>query len=139
MKFVDLFVAQVNLVFQIVVLAVFSVSLMLKSKRKLYLHGITMLIALVFNTASFAVVMLPSSLRLNYSFNLFSLVTITHVILGALAESFAVWLVASWHLQSSFQSCMKRKKIMRVTMVLWLMALLLGILVYIFLYTNLIP
>lgn len=133
----DPFIAQINLVFQIAILIVLSLSLVLKNKKKLFSHGATMLIAVILNTVSFILVMLPSSLKLNYAFNVFSTVTLAHVILGVLAEIFAIWLVVSWRFRS-VQYCTRRRKIMRATSALWLMALILGILVYIFLYTNLI-
>lgn len=68
-----------------------------------------------------------------------SLVIFAHAILGVTTMILGLWLVGSWHLQSAIQSCAPKKKVMWVTVVLWLVALLLGVLLYVYLYTNLIP
>jgi len=134
------FVAQINLVLQIVILALLSVSMRtLKKKRNYYLHGSTMTIATVLNAFSFTLVMGPSLLNLrelivDKPLNIISVATMTHAILGAIAEILAVWIVVSWHLRSSTKYCVRKRRIMRVTMVLWLIALFSGILLYAFLY-----
>jgi uncharacterized membrane protein YozB (DUF420 family) len=61
-------------------------------------------------------------------------VTLVHAGLGGTALVLGVFLVASWHLQASTQNCMRRKKMMRLTFVLWVLALILGILLYTLLY-----
>jgi uncharacterized membrane protein YozB (DUF420 family) len=132
---------QINLVFQIVILAIISMSFALKRMHKYFLHGITMLIGVVFNTFSFLLVMGPSLLNfrefiLANTLNRISLVTLAHSVLGGVAEILAVVLVASWHLQSSTKGCMGKKKVMRITFILWVIALALGILLYVLTYTS---
>ena len=133
------FVAQINLVFQIIILALLFASLMLKKRRNYFLHGTTMMIAVILNAFSFILVMGPSLLNLgrlvvDKPLNIISMATVTHGILGAIAEILAVWVVVSWRLRSSTRYCIRKRKMMQVTLVVWLIALFLGILLYAFLY-----
>jgi len=136
---VSTFVARSNLVFQIVILALLFVSLVLKKKRNYFLHGSTMLIATVLNAFSFILVMGPSFLGLGQlivdrPLFVVSVATVAHGILGAVAEILALWVVVSWRLRSSTKYCARKRKVMRVTIVLWLIALFSGILLYALLY-----
>jgi uncharacterized membrane protein YozB (DUF420 family) len=129
---------QANVAFQVVILVMLFASIAFKLKRRFFLHGATVLIALVLNTVSFLLVMLPSLMnkeifRTQSVFTPFYSVTLTHAALGAIAEILAVWLVASWHLQSSSRNCVRKRKVMDMTLVLWILALLLGILLYAYL------
>jgi uncharacterized membrane protein YozB (DUF420 family) len=133
-----LFSGQANLVFQIVVLVLLFVSLSLKQRRKYLAHGMTMSIAVVLNALSFLLMMLPSLLNMEIvktePFRSVSIAAIAHASLGVVAVFLALWLVASWHFQSSTQNCVRRKKMMRLTLILWLIVLLLGFVLYYFLY-----
>jgi len=141
-KFMDpLITPQTNLALQVIILALLFTSLGLKRGREYFLHGATMLVAVLLNAASFLLIMWPSLLRLREfittnTLDRFSLITMTHAILGSVAEIIAVWIVATWHLQGSTQSCVRKKRLMRVTFVLWATALILGILFYMLSYTS---
>jgi uncharacterized membrane protein YozB (DUF420 family) len=132
--------SQVNLVLEIIILMVLFAAFALKRKGKFLKHGSTMLAGVVLNILSFAIVMGPALFSLGQN-GLFDhpgrlyFVTLAHAGLGGTALVLGVLLVASWHLQTSTQSCMRRKKIMRLTFVLWVLALILGILLYTLLYT----
>jgi uncharacterized membrane protein YozB (DUF420 family) len=134
----SLTLSQINLALQIAILIMLLTSLALKKRYKYLLHGITMLIAVILNTLSFLIVMLPSLLSLEIvrtqPTTQFSAVTLTHASLGAIAEILAIWLVASWHLNGPPQNCRKRKLTMRVTLILWLIVLWLGFVLYYYLY-----
>lgn len=139
MKSMVSFVAQGNLVFQIIILALLVASLILKKRRNYFLHGATMMIAAILNAVSFILVMGPSFLDLkqfvvNYPLNRLSMVAMAHGILGAVAEILAIWIIVSWRLRSSTRYCARKRKIMQVTLSLWLIALFSGILLYAFLY-----
>jgi uncharacterized membrane protein YozB (DUF420 family) len=54
-----------------------------------------------------------------------------HVVLGTIAVSLGVWLVAAWHLQTDVQKCFPRKRFMIVTITAWAAAIMLGIILYI--------
>ena len=133
--------SQINLAFQIMILVILFVTLALWQKHKNFLHGLTMLIAVVLNIASFLVITLPSLLSMGIPklSDVVSLVIFAHATLGVTTMILGLWLVSSWHPQSSIQNCAAKKKIMRLTAVLWLVALLLGVLLYAYLYTSLIP
>jgi len=134
-------VATVSLVLQIVVLILLFGSLGLKGKKKFRQHGITMLIAVVLHTISILTVMIPSFGAItsgNFS-AVVSAITYVHGITGILAEVFGAWIVASWRLRTSLQYCAPKKKLMRITLILWLTTLLVGILLYLHFYTTLLP
>jgi uncharacterized membrane protein len=140
---VALWIADLSLGLQVFVLALLFVSLVLKFGRKYLWHGVLMLLALVFHTASIFVVMVPSLMALaqavlNFQLDRFSAVIMFHVAFGVLAEVLAVWLVGAWHLQPEASPCVRRKKWMRVTFIFWVAALALGILMYVLLYTTLV-
>jgi uncharacterized membrane protein YozB (DUF420 family) len=131
--------AQFNLIFQIIILAVLFVGFGLKQRGKFVAHGSTMLIAVVLNAVSFLLAMGPSFFSLSgfiseQPTHVLSVAVIIHGILGAIAEILGIYLVVSWGLRKSVQSCQRRKPIMRVTMVLWPIAVFLGILLYALLY-----
>jgi uncharacterized membrane protein YozB (DUF420 family) len=133
-----LFSGQANLAFQIVVLVLLFISLSLKQRRRYLAHGITMSMAAVFSALSFLLMMLPSLLNMEIvktePFSATSIATIAHASLGVITIVFALWLVALWHFQSSTQKCARKKKMMRATLILWLIVLLLGFVLYYFLY-----
>lgn len=135
-----LFIAEMNLILHIIILVVLFVSLELKFMKRIFLHGATMLIALVLHVISFILVMWPSfRLFYPYGYNAFSFITVTHAVLGGVTLILAIWLIASWHFQRSLKSCSRLKKAMLLVFVMWITALLLGILLYLYLYTTLVP
>ena len=94
-----------------------------------------MLIAVVLNAISIFLVMGPSLLGRLQSiqespFGSFSVAIVGHAALGSVTELLGVWIVGSWHLQSSTQGCAAKRKIMRFTLVLWITTILLGFLLY---------
>lgn len=98
-----------------------------------------MLVGIVLTILSFVIVMGPAFFSFGQN-GLFDppgrlyFVTLAHAGLGGIALVLGVFLVVSWHLQASTQNCVKKKKIMRLTFVLWVLALILGILLYMLLY-----
>ena len=134
-------VATVSLVLQIAILILLFGSLTLKNKKKFRQHGITMLIAVALHTTSILAVMIPSFAAIG-SANLaatISSIAYIHGITGILAEIFGVLIIASWRLRTSLQYCAPKKKLMRLTLVFWIIALFLGILLYLHFYTTLLP
>jgi uncharacterized membrane protein YozB (DUF420 family) len=129
---------QVNLVLQIVISILLLVSLVFKQRRKHLAHATTMLAAVALSVVSFILIMLPSLLSMEIlktdPFSVISMVVIAHASLGVITGVFSVWLIASWHFQSSIQKCVRKKKIMRTTLILWLIVLFGGFILYYFLY-----
>lgn len=133
---------QFDLAFQIAILIILLVSMLLKKKRRHLLHGMTILFAFAFNMLSFLLVMVPSLLGLviirNAPLHVVSIVAFAHMTLGVIAIACSLLLIASWRLRSTVQGCVKRRKVMRIALVLWLSTLVVGILIYLYLNTNLI-
>jgi len=129
-----------NLLFQIIILAIILVSLLYKKNGKIKLHGTTMGIAVVIHVISYVLVMGPSFFQ---SFTFFSTETgITgvqtawlHALPGAIALMLGVFLVAIWVVKpSNVAPCYKRKRIMDVTIITWIISLIFGIATYILFY-----
>ncbi len=55
---------------------------------------------------------------------------IIHAIAGMIAVILGVWIVASWRLRVDVKTCFAKKNIMRVTITLWIIALAIGIILY---------
>jgi hypothetical protein len=115
----------------------------LKRMKKFRQHGITMFIAVVLHTITILTVMIPSfvlgfsppsSLDLT---NIIVIIALVHASIGISVELLGVWIVASWRLRTSLQTCFAKKKVMLVTLTLWLIAISLGILLYLNFYTTL--
>lgn len=54
-----------------------------------------------------------------------------HGITGAVAEFLGIWLVGTWaYIQSEIKYCIKRKKLMRIILAFWVLALGLGFFYY---------
>ena len=131
--------ATANLILQIVTLAMLLLAYILKRRGAFLKHGTLMLVAVVVHTFSFLLAMGPAlwSLVENgliQDLSWLSIVTLIHASFGAIALAVGIWLVGSWHLQSSTKNCSKRKIVMRYVFVLWVLALILGITLFTLLY-----
>jgi uncharacterized membrane protein YozB (DUF420 family) len=138
-------VATISLTIQIIVLILLLSGYSLKRMKKFRQHGITMLTAVILHVIMILAVMLPSFILgviplilANTSFAL-TIMAPLHGIMGIIAAVLGVWIVASWRLRTSLQYCMPKKKLMLLTLTLWLIALLLGILLYLHFYTTILP
>jgi uncharacterized membrane protein YozB (DUF420 family) len=132
-----------NLILQVIILAILGLAIIARLKHSNVKHALMMGSAIVLHTFAIFAIMVPSLLSMESSsagllkdlLTRFALVTVTHSIMGSLVEIMGVWLVASWLFnRSSVEKCFKRKNVMRVTIVLWLAELVLGIFVYMMLY-----
>jgi len=126
----------ISLVIQIIVLGLLIGGYLVKRQKKYRQHGIIMLSGLVLHIISILLVMVPSLsaffggfVMLNFADPLVIAIMV-HVTAGLLAALLGVWLVSSWHLQSSMQTCFRKKRVMDVTLVLWFLAISLGIGLY---------
>jgi hypothetical protein len=138
-------VATISLAVQIVVLVLLLGGYWLKSMKKFRQHGITMLTAVILHVIMILAVMLPSlvlgviPLILANTSIVVTIVAPLHGIMGIIAAVLGVWIVASWRLRASLQYCIPKKKLMLLTLTLWLIVLLLGILLYLHFYTTILP
>lgn len=134
------FSSDLALLLEIVVFLVFLAGFVLvKARRDYAKHGPIMGVAIALHTVSILVVMVPSLLSSGGLFeNLLGslqLVILAHATLGILVEILGLYVVLAWALHyKDVKPCFKRKRIMRVLAVLWTIALILGIYVYILLY-----
>jgi hypothetical protein len=141
-------IASINLGVQIVVLVLLLGGYWLKRMKKFRQHGIAMLIAVILHTITVLAVMLPSfvsaviPLILANTSAVVTVVAPLHGVMGIIAAVLGVWIVASWRLRASLQYCglgKSKKKLMLFTLILWLIALFLGIILYLHFYTTIIP
>ncbi|HUW47367.1 MAG TPA: hypothetical protein VMW36_01315 [Patescibacteria group bacterium] len=97
-------------------------------------------LAVVLHTVSIFVVMVPSLLASEGLFgdllNRLALVVFSHAVLGSFVEVLGLYLLSMLALNRGFsKACFKNKMIMRVTLVLWVVELIVGVYVYFLLYT----
>jgi uncharacterized membrane protein YozB (DUF420 family) len=133
--FTALEIAEANLALQVGIFFAIAVGYGLKRKRKYFLHGMLMLAAVVLNAFSFFLVMGPSLFNMGeFIFDNFSsrlaLVAVFHGVFGALAEILGILLLAVWGFRASTQNCARKRKLMWPTLILWIVALVLGIVFY---------
>ena len=131
-----LLVSTLSLIIELVVLGLLIFAYVLRGKKMFRQHGITMLTAVVLHFITILSVMIGSFLSFFTSgsidlANLIVLTSLIHAFIGTIAAVLGVWLVASWHLQVDMQMCFARKKIMLATLTLWLVAIFLGIILYV--------
>lgn len=130
--------SQVNALLQTIILIILVAGIGLKRGKRHYLHGIAMLAAVIMNLLSFTLKMLPSLLTMEIittqPLHIISILTIIHSALGIIVSILGIMLVATWRLQSSLKNCFKNKKLMRPTTTIWLITLIVGFILYYFLY-----
>ena len=124
-----------NLVIQITIFLLISVSLWLKSKKKFVWHGNVMLIAVLISGVLLVAHMGPSLIYLLREeipvLDPIAFVGLFHGIIGAVAEFLGIWLVGTWaYVQAETKYCVQRKKLMRIILAFWVLALGVGFLYY---------
>jgi uncharacterized membrane protein YozB (DUF420 family) len=97
-------------------------------------------LAVVLHTVSIFVVMVPSLLASRGLFgdllNRLALVVLSHAVLGSFVEVLGLYLLSVLALNRGVtKACFRNKMIMRVTFVLWVVELIVGVYVYFLLYT----
>jgi hypothetical protein len=135
-----------DLFLQVSILCVLAVSVVLERKKKMRLHGSTMIAAVVLNIVSFIVVMGPAWDNFGEGgTGAMGTVAMAHVATGGLAFLLSIWLAGSWFLSATFlqaatpkfMRCYGQKIPMWITLVLWVTSLVLGITLYMMLNTSL--
>jgi uncharacterized membrane protein YozB (DUF420 family) len=139
----DLTLAEISLIIQSVIFVLFLVSMAFRMKSKYFLHGVTLLVAIISMLSFFAwwvyeiVPTFDSYLPTVLSPSLNFVNWITHEFLGILTLVLGVWVVLLWRLDSTkFET--KSKRVWRLTAILWILAYVVGLLLFIILNTNLI-
>ena len=128
--------ATISLVIQLVVLGLLLGGWWLKTMKKFRQHGLTMLIAVMLHVVMVFAWMIPifsglfsSSGSINLA-NMFTVIVLVHAFTGIAATIFGIWLVVAWRLQADIKNCFAKKRLMIVTITLWLIALVIGIYLY---------
>ncbi len=135
-----IFQTDINLILQIVMFLIIIIGLIYKVKRKFKIHGILMGIAIILHVLSFVLVMGPSFFEAyDYftmaTFNLGVQTTWIHAVPGAIAMILGIILVVAWAIRpSNVARCSRLKRLMDVTLLLWLISLLFGIATYFVFY-----
>jgi uncharacterized membrane protein YozB (DUF420 family) len=146
MAFLDPYtlIGTASLIIQVIVFFLLIFGYQSKRKQKFRKHGIVMAIALVLHLVTILVIMIPSFVLavlpefiIPEPLLIISLVGLIHGITGVLTIILGGYLVAAWHFQLDISGCIKRKQIMRVTITLWFITLVLGIVLYALFYCPL--
>jgi len=129
-------IATISLVVQLVILGLLLGGMWLKVTKKFRQHGIIMLTAVVLHAVMVFAWMIPvfstlfsSPGSINLA-DMFTVIILVHAFTGIAATVLGIWLVASWRLQANMKTCFAKKRVMLVTITLWLIALVIGIYLY---------
>jgi hypothetical protein len=128
-------IATTSLVVELIAFGLLTLGYFQKRIRNYRQHGITMTVAVVLHLvvifswmiASLVIFLRAAPLDLG---NILEDAALAHVALGMVAASLGVWLIGIWHLQADVQKCFGRKRLMLTTLILWSVAVLLGIFLY---------
>jgi uncharacterized membrane protein YozB (DUF420 family) len=135
--------ATASLIIQIVVILMLVYGFFLKRQKKFKYHGITMGAAVILHLAMILAIMIPSFLVVVPEFilpaplEINSIVGLIHGVTGTIAAILGVFLIAAWHFSKDLTGCFKRKDFMRYTIIIWTIALILGIVLYAIFYGQL--
>jgi uncharacterized membrane protein YozB (DUF420 family) len=133
-----------SLIVQIVVLFLLVYGYALKRKTKFRSHGTIMAAAVVIHLITIVAIMIPSLILaiipqfiVTAPLELISIIGTIHGITGIIAIILGIGLVGTWRFSKDITGCFKRKSIMRITISVWIIALVLGIALYFALYSSL--
>ena len=132
----------INLILQIVSFLILVAGLVYKNKKKFRMHGISMGVAVVLHVISFLAVMGPVffghvGIYVDYLSETEIQTTWIHAISGAAAMILGILLVGLWALKpANMAACSKRKRLMDLTFLLWLISLVFGIVTYMLVYNS---
>ena len=137
-------VHEINLAIQFFILVVFLTSLVFKWKKRYFIHGSLMLVAVISHLMSFAWFMsfIASTYTVTEVMDAFFANSLTlsvfaiHTLLGVLSGLLAIWILGSWRLRPT-HFCTKNRKKMRYTAILWISSFIMGVLLYYLLLNNL--
>ena len=132
--------ATTSLIIQILVFGLLIYGYVLKKKLKFRQHGLTMLSAVILHAITIFGVMVPSFVggfshpgAFDFS-NMLVVSALVHTVTGLIAFVLGVVLAANWRLRKDLNPCFAKKQLMRVTIAIWMIALVLGMILYWFFY-----
>jgi uncharacterized membrane protein YozB (DUF420 family) len=122
-----------NITVQITILLLIAASLILKKKQNYTLHGNIMLLAVIMNAVALLAHMGPSIIWLPNEPLFVTVLGVIHLMIGTITEALGIWITIPWGFgNSETRSCAKKRKHMRKTMILWMIAFGIGIIFYMF-------
>lgn len=133
-------ITDINLLIQIISFLMLLTGWIYKTKGKFRIHGSFMGLAVFLHLISFLLAMGPSFIG---GFEFFTTDTSltgvqtmwVHAIAGAVALILGIVLVVAWILKSSnVKACIRRKRLMDITALLWTVSLIFGIATYLAFY-----
>lgn len=133
-------ITDINLLIQIISFVMLLAGLVYKIKGKFKMHGSLMSIAIILHLLSFFIAMAPSFVE---GFEFFTTEAFQagvqtmwiHAISGAVSLILGLFLIAAWVPRASnIKPCFGRKRIMDVTVILWAISLIFGVVTYIIFY-----
>jgi len=134
------FITDVNLLIQIISFLLILIGFGYKIKKKFKIHGYVMGVAIVLHLVFFVIAMWPSfSGEFEFFTTSTSLMGVQamwiHAVAGTTALILGLFVVITWLLRvSDIAACFKRKRLMDVTFILWLISLIFGIVTYLGFY-----
>jgi uncharacterized membrane protein YozB (DUF420 family) len=125
---------KVNLLAQLIIIAIFTISIFLKIRGRVRQHAMLMLAAYLLNLASLAFLMVPLFLGglpvVDQYADQYSILFVIHHIIGLIAFVLATFLVLRYVRGGFTPKYCRGKWLMRMTAILWIVALLLGLYLY---------
>ena len=131
-----------NMILQIASFLILVLALIYKNKKNFKMHGVTTGIAVILHVISFLAIMGPVffghfGVYVDYISHMEILTTWIHAIPGAAAMILGILLVALWAPKpANMAACARRKRLMDITFLLWLISMVFGIITYILVYTS---
>jgi hypothetical protein len=122
-----------NIIVQISILLLLGLGLIFKKKRKYIWHGDVMLLAVIINALLLLSHMGPSLIYLPDEPTFVTVLGVIHAGIGMIAEIFGIWIVVKWWAYggSEIKYCTTKQSLMRKTLILWVIALGLGLIFYV--------
>ena len=121
-------------------LALILVSMWFRAKGNYFIHGLTMLVVVTVTLVSFSLVLVMTpptggSMDAYFTSPVKLAEVIAHTILSIPAIAFGVWLVALWRPKSTTFPA-KSKRLAKLTVILWTLSYVAGVLGYLADYTT---
>ncbi len=133
-------ITDINLLIQIISFIILLIGLMYKTKGNFRLHGSFMGLAVLLHLTSFFLAMGPSFTgALDFFITDTSLTGVqtmwVHAMAGAIALVLGIVLIVAWIVRTSnVKGCIKRKRLMDITVLLWSISLIFGVATYLAFY-----
>lgn len=134
-------ITDINLLIQIVAIIFVIIGIVYKVKRKVKIHGYLMAAAIFMHFITFIIAMGPAfSESLEFYTSSMDLIGVQamwiHAIAGSIGLIIGIFIVLIWIINlSNVANCAKRKRLMDITTIVWIISLIFGLVTYLSLYT----